>query len=274
VTVRLGACTHTYVFACGLEEALHRLAEFGFSHVTITATPPHIWPRDFGAEDRASLRDLLNALDLELLGVNPTSLDLNLASTNPGVRDETIAQIKELTELTRDLDSKVLEITGGKLHFLVPPPHEEAWELASDSIRQCVEHAEEVGVTLALENVPGGFINTAQRMKRMAEEIGSDNLKIMYDVANAHLTPDEAPLAEALGQVADKLAYIHVSDNDGQTMAHLPVGAGTIDFGAVAQALNEIGFDGVAVIETAYPHDPDRSFADSIEALKQFGWRP
>lgn len=272
MSFKLGACTHTYTFYCSLDEALRRLAGFGFKYLTITATPPHIWPRDFDKAQRRRLRGLLDSLDMQLLGLNPTSLDLNLASTNPGFLQETIIQIKELIELTRDLEGKVLEITGGKVHFLLPPPYEDSWRVAKDSIIECVRHAEAHGVILAMENVPARFLGTARELVKMVEEVGSDHLKIMYDVANGHLVQGEEPIARTLREVAEYLVYIHVSDNDGKTMAHLPVGQGSINYAEVAQTLQAIGFDSVSVIEPEYPQDPDRSFTESIETLSRLGW--
>jgi len=272
MSFKLGGCTHTYLFTCSLAEAVRRLASLGLRYVTLTATPPHIWPRDFDRQQRKNLRQLLDSLDMELLGLNPTSLDLNLASTNPGILDETVVQVKELIDLARDLGAQVLEVTGGRVHFLLPPPYQDSWNTAKGSITECVEYAEKKGVLIALENVPGRFLGTAREMQRMIREVGSDHLKIMYDVANGNLVQGEEPVTQTLKDVADYLIYVHLSDNDGAKLGHLPVGEGSIDYGVVAQTLREIGFTGVSVIETEYPEDPDRSFADTIRALEPFGW--
>lgn len=272
MSLKLGAGTHTLIFTHSLEGAIRRLAGLGFRYLKVQATPPHIWPPDFDEGQRRALRDLIDSLGMELWAVNASALDINLASPNSGFREETIVQVKEYIELTKDLGGKVFETTGGRVHNRYPPPYEDSWQVAKDSIARCVEHAEAHGIILGLENVPRRFLGTVTELKRMIQEVGSDNLRIVYDVANGHVMEKEESVPQVLKEIADNLVYIHISDNDGRTFSHLRFGEGNIDFHAVARTLREIGFEGVSIIETEHPQDPDKGFLDDIKALEQFGW--
>lgn len=67
---------------------------------------------------------------------------------------------------------------------------------------------------------------------------------------------------------------VHLHDNDGLTDQHAYLGFGNIEFGEVAAALDEIGFDGVSTIEIApgfYGMDREEAKPHARESLRR--WR-
>jgi len=70
------------------------------------------------------------------------------------------------------------------------------------------------------------------------------------------------------------IVEVHLHDNDGQRDQHGHFGMGTVRFGAVAQALKAVGFDGVSTVEIApglHGADPRATKHHAADALRQ--WR-
>jgi deoxyribonuclease-4 len=207
---------------------------------------------------------------MRVVSNQPAWLELNLVAFNPGIRAEIVKQMKENIELLHDLGGKVLDIFPGRREGLVPPRMETAWALAKEIISACVEDAERYGVTLAIETVPRGFIETGEQAARMAEEIGSIAVGVCVDVANANAV--QSPVA-ALEEAKGRLALVHLSDSVRGKHVHSPIGEGNIDFAAVARKLREIGYDGVSILEVMTRDNVDEAYLQSKIRLEELGWQ-
>ena len=269
--LKLGTAQYTYLWDCSLKESLKRIKEIGFKHIELMTTPPHFWPRQFTKEQRRSARNLLERLDLVLTAVNPTFLDINLASPNPGMREESIKQIKDQITLAHDLGAEIIVIIVGRRHALLAPPVEVVWKkFARESVLRCVEHAERKKVIFGLENGPSLFIDRTERMQFVLKQVKSPWMKFVYDVANASMVE---PIVPGLERIKDQLVHVHLSDTDGKKWTHSAVGLGTIDFGAIAKKLKEIQYSGVSILETTHAEDPDGGILRSVKKLTSLGWQ-
>lgn len=54
---------------------------------------------------------------------------------------------------------------------------------------------------------------------------------------------------ENIERLPAPIIELHVHDNPGDRDMHMPLGSGTLDYAAAAQALRAIGFDGIATVE-------------------------
>ena len=269
--LKLGTAQYTYLWDCSLKESLTRIKDIGFKYIELMTTPPHFWPRQFTKEQRKSARNLLERLDLVLTAVNPTFLDINLASPNPGMREESIQQIKDQITLAHDLGAKIIVVIAGRRHPLLAPPVEVIWKkFARESVLRCVEHAEKKKVFFGLENGPSLFIDRTERMQFVLNQVRSPWMKFVYDVANASMVE---PIVPGLERIRDQLVHVHLSDTDGKKWTHSAVGLGTIDFGAIAKKLKKIHYAGVSILETTDAEDPDGGILRSVKKLTSLGWQ-
>lgn len=268
--LKLGAATYAFLYTHSLESILHKLADWGVKYLELMAAPPYIWPRELGQTERRALRGLIKSCGLELVALNPTFLDINLATPNPGFRRESINQVKEIIHLAHDLETAILVLIPGRRHPLVPQPFDESWQLAKGAIIECLPEAERYGVVLGLENAPTRFLERSDQLRRMVEEIESDYVQIVYDTANGAGCES---LVKALDTIKDYLVHIHLSDYSDKGWAHLPVGQGQIDFGKIAAKLKDIDFNGISIIETTYLESQDGGVLASKTQLEALGWR-
>ena len=271
MSLTVGAATYAWLWDRPLEYAIERIAELGFRNFEIMTAPPHVWPRGMDAAARRALRRHYERLGLTLTSLNPTFLDLNMVSPNPGIREETLRQFHEQFELAADLGAGLVVITVGKKHPLIAPHFEFFWRQAVDGAKQILPLCEQTGVTFGVENGWTVFTH-AKHCADFVAELRHERLKIVFDVANATIV-NESPLA-GLEAVKDHLALVHLSDTDDKTWGHNPVGTGMIDFAAVATKLNAIGYDGVSILEVVTRQAPERHFKESLERLWAYGWAP
>lgn len=114
--------------------------------------------------------------------------------------------------------------------------------------------AEELGVTVCLENMPfeGQVLARPADTLAFVREIGHPNLKMCLDtghVAVFGLSPAEA--VRMIGK--EYLAVLHVHDNDGRHDYHWWPCTGVVDWADFTAALAEIGFSGCVSLETEVP---------------------
>jgi len=266
----LGVATFNYLNRFSFEETLDHLSGQGFRCLEITSSPPHMFPRDLDKARRKAMRNEMEKRGFRVASLQPTYLDLNIISLNPAIREESLRQVKENIELAADLGAEMLVLVTGRRHPLLPLPMEKAWNLCIEGIRECNEVARKHGVLIGVENVRNQFVDKGEDVRRILEDLGDENTKAVIDVANANIL--ESPL-DALESAKDHLAMVHLSDNNGKTWTHSPIGMGSIDFEAVRRKLEEIGFGGPCVLEVTYGSDPEWAVEVSKERLESLGWR-
>ena len=268
--LKLGLHSFVYLWKTSVEDAFKKLADQGYRYIEISTAPPQFWPRRIDGKEREKIRNAAFKAGVEIVSTNPSGQDMNLASTNPGIYEETIIQLKEQLRLTHDLGAKTLVFPGGKVHSLVPAPLEEAKKLAKEGLIRCLEEAEKSQVVFGLENVPFSFIKTAEDLLEMVEAINHPYLKIVYDVANGFMVEDPA---YGLEKVAPYLDLVHISDTSKNLWGHWPLGHGEVDFDAVANKLREINYTGFTILEVIDLEDPEGGFEISTQIAEKLGWK-
>ena len=249
---------------------MERIASLGFKKLEVMTFPPHLWPRGMQRQDREVLRRQLESYGLQVVASQANWLDLNLASYNPGVREESVRQMKECIELLHDLGGKAVVIQPGRLDGVWGLESEQdARQFSKESISACVEYAERLGITLAIETSIRNFMRTGREVVELIEEIGSPAVQACVDVSNVNTV--QSPL-EALEEAKDHLAHMHLADNDGKIQGKWAVGEGNVDFAAVARKLEEIDFKEVSIVEIL-SRNPDEAFLKSKDRLEKLGWR-
>ena len=104
--------------------------------------------------------------------------------------------------------------------------------------------AEELGLTICLENLRGAF-DTAEKLLKIIERVGLPNLAICLDTGHLNLTHHGTQEAFILA-AGDKLKALHLANNEENYDQHLnPYGRGTVDFEEVMRGLKKVGYSGL-----------------------------
>jgi sugar phosphate isomerase/epimerase len=267
----LSGCSFGWLHLAPLADALRALARQGFRSLELTTAPPHLFAPAFGPYERRELARTLTGLGLRVVSVNPSFADINLVSTNPEIREVSERQLIANIELAADLGARYVVVIPGRRHALAPAPGEDARAVLDAGLGALVARAEALGVTIALENSPYGYLGRSSDLVEIVARWRCPHLRITYDVANALAIEDPA---EGVRQAGAYLALAHVSDTWRRKWAHTSAGAGEVDFGGFARALAETGFAGPTVYELVDGADPEPRLPADLAVLAAAGWAP
>lgn len=116
-------------------------------------------------------------------------------------------------------------------------------ETLIENLRFAAYTLKHAGVELVMEpindlDMPGFLINTTRQAIEIIEAVGSDNLRIQYDIYHAQVM--EGNLARTLASHLARIGHIQLADNPGR---HEP-GTGEINFPFLLRHLDQLGYSG------------------------------
>ena len=131
----------------------------------------------------------------------------------------------------------------------------EAWRDMLATMQEALETAEERGVTLAFEPEINNVVDSAQKGRRLLDEMRSPCLKVVMDAANLfdaedparRLSRSEGIMADAFELLGDDIAIAHAKDvkRSGEFVA---VGKGDLDYDLYLDHLVEAGYRGPLIL--------------------------
>ncbi|HEX2739609.1 MAG TPA: sugar phosphate isomerase/epimerase [Rubrobacter sp.] len=131
----------------------------------------------------------------------------------------------------------------------------EAWQDMLATMQEALETAEEHGVTLAFEPEIGNVVDSAQKGRRLLDEMRSPRLKVVMDAANLFDAEDPARglsrskeiLYEAFELLGDDIVIAHAKDvrASGEIVA---AGKGDLDYDLYLEHLFEAGYHGPLIL--------------------------
>ncbi|MBT3384802.1 MAG: sugar phosphate isomerase/epimerase [Prolixibacteraceae bacterium] len=146
------------------------------------------------------------------------------------------------------------------------------WTDLTETIRTACEIANSKRLTYQMHPCLGVLSATTDAFLYFADTVKAENLRFNLDTANQFVVKDN--LALSLIRLKDKIDYIHVSDNRGIKVEHLPIGKGNIHWDSFFEIVDKINFKGhfgldiggaesdVKDLDSAY-----RNSADFIEKM-------
>ena len=232
-------------------------------------TDPSLWPWEID-EKKKLKRRLQGFLEpFKIKGAHLPFANLTSVSSNPRLQKESRYQIKLGMEKSSELglDYVVVHLSGetGGL------PEDESWPLFKEAVLDYLDHAEDLGICLTLENA--GFIHDLDKQARMIREAGSSRLKATLDTGHAHTPTQETLPYNRYGSVAryiesegEILSNIHAHDCNKKD--HIPIGNGKINFSSIIRSLKKINFQGSINME--FNAEDIQTIVRSLSKLKSF----
>jgi sugar phosphate isomerase/epimerase len=189
--------------------------------------------------------------------------DINIASPSKAILAASMKRLKQSMAYANAMDAKLWVFHPGAKTGIGQFYPGGDWKQNNQSIQELCVLAEELGLNIALENLPAKyyfFMSKAEDFTRFYRETNLP-VGIVMDLGHANLEEQIQPFFNML---TDKIVHIHASDNDGIEDLHLGIGRGKIDYNWFAQTLHKIGYDKSVIIESI------TNVPDSIRKLKQF----
>lgn len=237
----------------------------GFSMTPVTdmmeAIAPHFRAWEIIAEGmhyfpdiRDELAGLKDSYDVKLAVHAPFS-DLNCASLNTRARDEALRQVTETMAIASALEIEMVTLHPGHKSPLGAYFPGKCAEIHRKSLKKLDAAGRELGITLALENMPKMWISLCATAGEMMECIEGTELRVCFDFGHANITGG----IEDFYGLKDRIVNLHVHDNHGDVDRHLVIGEGAIDIPGILKALS--GYSGLHVIESMNLEEGIRSKA-------------
>ena len=145
---------------------------------------------------------------------------INLANPDDDELKCLLDSFKEHIRFARDLGCSIVGTETGALNkeYVYTPENntEEAFQRTLSSIKVLVKEAEKFGVMVGIEGVCKHVINTPERMKRVLDNVDSNNLQVIFDPVNLinedNYDKQDDLIRKSFELFGDKIVAIHAKD--------------------------------------------------------------
>ena len=231
---------------------------------------PHCWPAEMSPRVRSDAKTRLGDCGASVRSLNAGGYDINLASPAANMRRKSVDHIKDVMDLAFDWGVKDVVISPGTRRPMISPTIPQTLEWLYESLEILLPRAEQAGVRLLLENTPYCFRPTIDLLVDLVNEINNDNLKIVYDVANAAYIGEDPVVGLRSAHAA--IGLVHISDTGREEWGHDPIGTGIVKFNELGEAVEATCKIDNVVLEIIREKDPLKEINDGMNELRNNGW--
>jgi sugar phosphate isomerase/epimerase len=264
-----------------LPEAVRRIADHGYAGVELLGDAPHAYFPDFGEADATAVRDALDETGLAVSNVNantamgyyddapPTpSFEPSVVNPDPALREWRVEYTKRAVDLAGATGAPAVCLATGRPLAGTPPS--EAYDSLLDSLHSILDYAEPRGVDVGIEFEPELLVECTDEVLDLIDDVGRAGLGVNLDVGHAAVYGED--LRETIERTAGYVTGVHLEDIAGGRRGkhyHLIPGEGDLDFAAVVEAFEDVGYDGFLTLELyTYPDRPDEAAERAFSALE------
>jgi sugar phosphate isomerase/epimerase len=255
--MKLGILTNTYPHGT-LDSVLDAIGAHGLRHTQfdLNAAGLESMPLNIMPGDCARIRAALDARGIALDALSGT---FNMIHPEREEREQGLRRLDTLAGACASLGTALITLCTGTRdrasmwRFHPDSLREDAWEDLLVTMRAAVDIAEQHDVRLAFEPEVNNCVDSAQKAKRLIDEIGSDRLGVVMDGANifhlGELPRMDLMLHEAFALLGRHIFLAHAKDLDHDGDAgHLPAGHGLLNYPLYLRLLRESGYSGPVIL--------------------------
>ncbi len=240
-----------------IEAVLEELARIGYDGAELCLESADMRPENFTQARADEIKNLMDNLGLEITSV---SYHADVESV-----EQRRANTFKSVEVAKWLGTDVLIINAERIR---EGEKEEQWQELVDRLKDLTASAEKNGVNVAMEPEPLLVVSDTDDMLRMIGDVGSPNLKVNLDVGHAYITDPDLP--ESITRLGDAIVHAHLEDIKDKIHSHLELGEGDIDFAAMHESFEKIGYNGYYVVDLfRLDDDPSGVATRTIAALQE-----
>ena len=219
-----------------------------------------------------SLVDRAQEKDIELICL---SIHQDFVDPDKEKRNKNIDHTKKCIDIAHNLGISYIRLNSGRWNTIdsfdelmankgVEPilpgvTEDEGFQWCIDSINECLPHAQQAGVVLALEN-HWGLTRTPEGLLRIVNSIDSPWLGVLMDTGNFLEDPYEK-LEEIAPQTVFVQAKTYYGGGEWYTL--------DLDYPRIAEILKKVNYKGYISLEFEGKEDANTGVPKSIELLKK-----
>lgn len=254
-------------------EAMRQAKKMGFDAIEPAVAAEGVLTDKTSKDECKAISKEAKAIGIEIASVaSGQSWSTSPTSDNADVRKSIIDFTKRALQVTRWLGTDAYLFVPGAVDVFFDSasevvPYDVCYKRALKAVSKLAKAAEEIGVTLCIENVWNKFLLSPLEMRDFIDGVGSKRVGCYFDVGNVRLTGYPDQWIRILGK---RIKRIHVKDfkvSVGTADGFVDLGEGDVDFGAVKAALESIKYDGYVTAEML-PYVPGRP-EKTVEFMKR-----
>jgi sugar phosphate isomerase/epimerase len=174
---------------------------------------------------------------------------INLSHPDPTARQPLLQLFKDHLRYARDFGCSIVATETGSLNpdwsFHPDNKTEGAFAALIPTVAELVEEAQRFGVIFGIEGVTTHVLNTPARIRRLLDEIGSNNLQVVFDPANLlsidNYQDQDRLVKESFDLFGDRIAIIHAKDFtvEGNALRQVRTGQGGLNYKLLMDLLRQ-----------------------------------
>jgi D-psicose/D-tagatose/L-ribulose 3-epimerase len=260
--MRFGASTFIWESPFGDDKMYlaRHVADLGFDVLEICIEDPNL-------VSTSAVRDAAEEAGMRISVCGAFGPDRDVSHEDPELRRLGVDYLKFCVDLASEVDSPnvigPMYSATGKARLLPEGEREQQRNWAAESLREVADYAGERNVGLAMEPLnrfETDLMNTVKQGLDLCERIGRDNVGLLLDTF--HMNIEEKSIPDAIRAAGNRVFHFHSCENDRGAP-----GSGHVEWDGVFEALSDVGFDGMIVIESFTPEIKEIARAVST-------WRP
>ena len=268
-----------WMFEGGLEatlpvaDAMAQAKELGFDAIELCVASSGVLTHESTQAQCADIVAQAEELGIEISSVaSGESWGCSPTDDDPAVRAKIVDFTKQALQVAKWLGvDAYLFVPGAVDVFFLEDspvvPYDVCYERAKAAVEQILPTAEQLGVTLGIENVWNKFLLSPLEMRDFIDSFGSSAVGSYFDAGNVLLTGYPEHWIRILGK---RIVRVHVKEfkkSVGTAAGFVDMLEGDMDFAAVKAALAEVGYDGYVTAEML-PYQAGRP-QKTAEAMKK-----
>ncbi|OGD46610.1 hypothetical protein A3K69_08790 [Candidatus Bathyarchaeota archaeon RBG_16_57_9] len=170
--------------------------------------------------------------------------DVNVGSVHEPMRIAAVNEIKQTLVLCRQLEISLVTIHPGFVQGIAFLDKNRAVVKTRDSIMDISRTAEDLGVAVAVENMPANINATCTHASELLGVVEGSGLGICFDMGHANTTGQ----LEDMLKLADRFTNVHLHNNEGRWDQHNRIDEGSADLDKVVSVLKR-SYKGNIIIE-------------------------
>ncbi|MFW6725108.1 sugar phosphate isomerase/epimerase family protein [Streptomyces sp. MAR4 CNY-716] len=243
-----------------LAELAPRIREWGFDVIELPVENAGDW-------DPGRAAKLLDSLGLSATVVVAMGPGRELVSTDPATLARTHYFLRSVVDVAATVSSPVIAgpiyASVGRTWRMDDAERRACYEQLRDNLAPVVEHAQDAGVTVAVEPLnryETSLVNTVDQALEALAGLPAEGCGLALDIYHMNIEEQDTPAA--IRRAGDRIAHVQVCANDRGAP-----GADRLDWPGILTALDEAGYEGPLVIESFTGDNETIATAASI-------WRP
>jgi sugar phosphate isomerase/epimerase len=267
--MKFGASSWPFQWDPPYENCIKRVASLGFKAIELIA-----WNEQYLTEHYtpAKVSELKRCLDGEGIELSQfVSTPGGLSDLDKTKREKAVAHWQRAVDVGAALGTKLINMVsahafgmrdGAEIPRITTKPLVQRFATRNilrnvdwdqnyrdyiDVLKCCAKACQDAGVVMTVEPHPARYMANTDGALRLLEHVNSPAMGINFDPSHTFPAGDFPNIS--VYRLGKHIKHLHVSDNDGVTNVHWRPGQGKIDWSAMFQALNDIGYDGTISIE-------------------------